>query len=185
MIHPYFPLLAHRKSRIQHDLDQTSPEICEAFFAAVDAANALCTSPRTDTLVNALRQLTTLRLEKESKTRSPPANLVCLQILILLIIADDNAGPSRPQQRITIARAVDFASSMRLHQSHSLPPSSDDDSNSSLCRRAWLVLTILDRWHAASTSGTLMVDEDTVQLVESDENLLGTLAFHLVGKCLC
>ena len=103
--------------------------------------------------------------------------------MIFLILASGSAGPLPPQHSVTIATAVQFATSLRLHQSRTLN-TDDDDVNSATGtgRRLWLVLAILDCWQAAGTAGMSSIQEEAIHLTRSDEAVLGTSAYQLARK---
>lgn len=56
----------------------------------------------------------------------------------------------------------------------------DIDGEECLWRRAWWILVILDRWRSASTSSMPLIPDDKIHMKESDRQLLGDGAFHLV-----
>jgi hypothetical protein len=56
----------------------------------------------------------------------------------------------------------------------------DVDGEEALCRRAWWILVILDRWRAASISSMPLIPDDKVRLKDSDRTLLGEGTYHLV-----
>ena len=56
----------------------------------------------------------------------------------------------------------------------------DIDGEEALCRRAWWILVILDRWRAASTSSMPLISDEIISLKDRDRHVLGDVAFHLV-----
>ena len=185
MVHLHLPVLPSSRQRVEQDLHHhTVPMIIgDALFAALDAAICSCTSATVHPLINSTTLLGTLRLEEEISDRSLIANLYGLQVLIFLVIATENAGPLPPNHGVPITTAVRFAASLRLHQSRTLKIDENDvNSLTGTGRRLWLVLTTLDRWQAAGTAGMSAIAEETVQLTRSDELVLGTSAYQLVGK---
>jgi hypothetical protein len=59
-------------------------------------------------------------------------------------------------------------------------PNADVDGEVSLGRRAWWILVILDRWRSSSTSMMPLIADDKIYLRDSDQNILGDVAYHLV-----
>ena len=185
MIHPHLPVLPSSRQRVEQDLHHhTVPiKIGDALFAALDAAICSCTSASFQPLDSSIALLGTLRLEEERSDRSLISNLYGLQILIFFVLASENAGPLPPQHGAKIATAVQFATSLRLHQSRTLHIDDNDvNSLTGTSRRLWLVLTILDRWQAAGTAGMSGIPEEAVHLTRSDEAILGTSAYQLARK---
>ena len=185
MIHPHLPVLPSSRQRVEQDLHHhTVPtKIGDVLFAALDAAICSCTSASFHPLDSSIALLGTLRLGEEPSDRSLISNLYSLQVLIFLVIASGAAGPLPPQHGVTIATAVQFATSLRLHQSRTLNIEDDDvNSPTGTGRRLWLVLTILDRWQAAGTAGMSSIQEEAIHLSRSDEAVLGTSAYQLARK---
>jgi hypothetical protein len=56
----------------------------------------------------------------------------------------------------------------------------DLDGEEALCRRAWWILVILDRWRAASTSSMPLISDEKIFLKDSDRQVLGDVGYHLV-----
>lgn len=56
----------------------------------------------------------------------------------------------------------------------------DIDGEEALCRRAWWILVILDRWRAASTSSMPLISDEKIFLKDSDRQVLGDVGYHLV-----
>lgn len=68
----------------------------------------------------------------------------------------------------------------RSHDQMEGQESPDVDGEEALCRRAWWVLVILDRWRAASTSSMPLIPEENICLRDRDRHPLGEVGFHLV-----
>lgn len=56
----------------------------------------------------------------------------------------------------------------------------DIDGEEALCRRAWWILVILDRWRAASTSSMPLISDEKIFLKDNDRHVLGDVGYHLV-----
>ena len=79
---------------------------------------------------------------------------------------DENNGMSRKRSHERIATPEETVN--------------DFDGEEALCRRAWWILVILDRWRAASISSMPLISDDKLRLNDSDRTLLGEGAYHLV-----
>lgn len=115
-------------------------------------------------------------------------NIVLLQSTILLAIAAGNhAGTARvntgPSQSTWLGSAIGLAYELRLYDSKK-PLSDDPDSDERLCRRIWLSLVILDKWHASSMSSPVMIPDDSVVIRPEDQVLMGDAVYHLTRKIL-
>jgi hypothetical protein len=181
VIHPLFPALHKSRLNMHSTLDHVPSSLCEAFFAALNAAVTSCHSADTGSLREATTLLEPFRLEQLG-TRTLSTNLTHLQALILMIVAADNSGPSDAKKSPWYGEAERMAKCMQLNASHIFIFNDHEDSNTALGRRAWLVLAILDRWHAASMTGALQINEINAQPVDEDELLLGSQAYHLARE---
>lgn len=182
LIHPLFPLLPRQIAGIQHNVENVPAGLCEAFFAALEAAITASTSGQIEpALTAAAKQLTIIPVDRQL-TATLQSKLVYLQALILMIIATDNSGPSHVQDNRWFGLAIDVATIMRLH----LPPPHDgrefEPYTRDLGRRCWLTLFILDRWNAAGTCGQLRIQENNAKLVDSDYELLGDATYNMFRK---
>lgn len=110
--------------------------------------------------------------------------------MILMGLEADNHGPATmrgqlgPPRAAWLGAAVGLAYNLKLHNRRSREQSAngDPDSDEKLGRRAWVVLVILDRWHAISTSSPLFIPDSSVVFVPEDQNLLGLAPFHIARK---
>ena len=108
-------------------------------------------------------------------------DLIRLQTLILMTIADELSGPLLSRAGTWLGSAVALANS--LHLQHSGYSEGSDDSNlRKLLRRAWLSLVILDRWHAAAKCTATLIHDEDVSLVPADHIVLGSNSYHLLRK---
>lgn len=124
----------------------------------------------------------------DKSVKTFPTNLLLLQIFILLTIEADTRGPARmlglagtPKSQ-WLGQAVGLAYNLRLH---TVPmkdtfDTEDSDRDEKLCRRAWFVLVILDKWNLMSTSSPPMIKETYISLEHGDRELLGDGAYWLV-----
>ncbi|KAK4692927.1 hypothetical protein P7C71_g4370, partial [Lecanoromycetidae sp. Uapishka_2] len=182
LIHPLLPLLPNSRTHQQNLLDHAQTNINDVFFAALVAAATSCTSSNATPLTDAKPSFESLR-KVEPRTRTSHDNFVYVQALILMIIATENSGPSSSRNLSWYADAVEVARFMGLPQYEATNVSHPDQGTSGFIgRRVWLVLATLDRWHAASKSGMMLIPRKSAQLTESDENLLGTPAYHLARE---
>ena len=178
MIHPTLPLLPHTTVALQDNVQKVPAGLCEAFFAALDAAVAAMSRPNTDELMKSVADQLKSIQGVSGYTDTLLSKLVYLQSLILMVIATDNVGPSCKSKGTWISLAVDAATAMKLHQ-----PARPDDPNSykrgDLGRRAWLILFILDRWYAVGKNDILRVPEANCKLVDFDRDLMGETPYNL------
>ena len=156
--------------------------IIEGFFAALNAAVTACTSTDDADLLIAMRFFDSSRLV-EPRARTRNSNFVYLQSLILIIIACENSGPSQSRDIVWYAEAIRVAIYLRLHLIPARHYSEGhDDDDDAIGRRLWLIMAILDRWHAASTNGMLLIARESIELEDCDESWMGPFSFHLTRK---
>jgi len=179
-------LLPRTTPLIQKNVQQVPAGVCDAFFAALEAAITACTNPNTEkSIKSAADQLKVIQANGHY-TDTVLSKLVNLEALILMVIATENTGPSYDQKSVWISLAVDAATTMKLHHPPRLNDPNDLDSytRGDLGRRAWLILFILDRWHAMGESDMLRVAEDNCKLVDHDRVLMSEGPYHLFRKFL-
>lgn len=175
-------MLAHGKSRQQRLLDGAERDIIAAFFAALEAGVVSCTSTDSTALTSATTLLDSLRLY-EPTARTLNGNHVYFQTLVLVIIAKENSGPLHAKDTIWYHEAVRVGIFLQLHKLHNIPfENAFEESLPALGRRIWLVLATLDRWQAASKTGMMLIARGSVQLVDSDEQLMGSSAYQLTRE---
>jgi len=182
IIHPYFALLPDAKSELQTHLESASNIVRDAFNAAITIAVKSSDHTMTDEdMIKSSAICMQGQLDKPS-VYSPAENVLQLQALIFMIIANHNGGPSRIVDMKWYGLATTLAMSMELHEQNG--PVVANDKNvlgiNQLGRRAWLILLVLDRWHAASTRNPLLIADKFTYLHLSDHHLLGTSGWHLV-----
>lgn len=186
LIHPLFPLLPSTKERLQFDVERVPAGLLEAFFLALKVAVTACTSAHIEPLYTIANQHLRNQQAEDPKTRTPLSNVVYLQALILMIIATENSGPSFLQNNHWFGLAITTATNMKLHlhwAQETGDHKNDPDSIAKLGRRAWLILFILDSWHAPGTFGPLLVPGIGAKLGDSNLALLGAPAYHMFRKC--
>ena len=181
LIHPTLPLLPHTTAAIQDNVQKVPAGVCEAFFAALDAAVVAMSRPDTkEVMKSATDQLKGIQ-SVSGYTDTLLSKLVYLQALILMVVAADNVGPSYKSKGTWISLAVDAATAMKLHQPVR-PDDPDSYKRGDLGRRAWLILFILDRWYAVSKDDIPRVPEANCKLVDFDRELMGDTPYHLFRK---
>ncbi|KAI9712491.1 MAG: hypothetical protein M1812_006907 [Candelaria pacifica] len=193
VIHTTYPLLADSKSQLKGRLANCPLALRKAFLEALSAA--VCSSPGSSStstsgfqsVEKAAKQLLDYQYENKA-LRTMATNLIYLQASILLVLAEDQHGPaslngqSGQPRAESLAGAIGFASSLKLHMT---PPDrkmyseGPIDSDEKLARRAWLILVILDRWHAFSTSSLSSIHDRSVVLRPEDRIVLGPTAYQL------
>lgn len=135
-------------------------------------------------------ELTVASQFENPAVRTMPTNLLYLQTMILMGLEADNHGPATMRGQLGLPRAawlgaaVGLAYNLKLHNNRNQEQSvnGDSDSDEKLGRRAWVVLVILDRWHAISTSSPLFIPDSSVVFVPEDQKLLGLAPFHIARK---
>lgn len=185
LIQTFFPVLAHQEGRVHHELEKVPPAIRTALLYARDLAVNYCSlGLKQEALFGRVTaELAALKAEGP-QARTCDANFAYLQALFFMAIITENSGPVYNRNTSWIAEAVSIATYLNLHQSHrfEMGNTADEDSSPKVARRVWLSLIVLDRFHASSTASPLLVAEDSARLVASDEDVLGSNAYHLVRK---
>lgn len=134
-------------------------------------------------------ELTVASQFENPAVRTMPTNLLYLQTMILMGLEADNHGPATMRGQLGLPRAawlgaaVGLAYNLKLHNSRSREQfANGSDSDEKLGRRAWVILVVLDRWHAISTSSPLFIPDSSVVFVPDDQKLLGLAPFHIARK---
>ena len=192
LIHQTFPLLPHSKLRLRSRLVHCPPTLREAFLTALDiAVRGAPTSHLSslDTSAGARKAAALIAASQfESlSSRTMSANLIYIQILILMALESDHHGPATmrgqvgPPRAEWLGRAVGMAIDLKLNVLHTTDRygEGDPDADEKLGRRVWWILFILDRWHASSTSQLLQLPENSSSLLLEDHILLGESTYHL------
>jgi len=158
----------------------------EAFLEALygTTAPSKSSASRSDSIKRAIELVRVLEAD-EGPTYTRSQNLVYLQTLILLAAEAEtqarSSTHSAPSRATWLASAVGVAYHLRLQDAFDRRRANleDPDSNDCLGRRVWFILTILDRWHAASTARPLLIPDANVVLQAEDLEVLGDLTFQL------
>lgn len=170
---------------MHHELERVPHAVRTALLHTRDLAVTYCISAFKPEalLARAASELAALKAEGP-QSRTCDANFAYLQALFFMAIVTENSGPVHNRNTSWLAEAVSIATYLNLHQSHrfDLGDAADEDSSPKVARRVWLSLIVLDRFHASSTAGPLMIAEDSARLIETDEDVLGSDAYHLVRK---
>lgn len=194
VLHPYFPILAANKSRLEAQLARCTPVLREAFITAFHGAiESFPSFNNGNSTTEARSKATRLLAEYDEMNIQRPyvAQLVKLQTLILIVILLDNGIPSPfpggngdTSLRYTgLGLAVAQAYQMRLHSSlisDFIGPGVDSDSDENVAIRTWWALIMLDRWHAISLATPKFIPNDMVVILPGLQHLIGESAYHFV-----
>ncbi|KAL2313739.1 Transcription factor [Schizosaccharomyces pombe] len=194
LIHSTLPILHHSKARLKSELEKAPINLRSSCLHAI---YSLVNRPPFATLGHVfhntpMKAIGLLNLIC-SNVQDLSNRILHLQTMILLAIESDQRGPTTITGRnglpqgMWLGAAIGLACNMRLHiQSHlSLQSINEDmDSDEALCRRAWWVLVVLDRWHSMSTCSPLFLPETFINLTIQDQKLLGTFPSQLVRLSL-
>lgn len=190
-IHPTYPMLSLTKARLTARVSACPAPVRLAFWEALYAAirsfpHAVSLKPQG--LANAYKLIHTSAYES-SIPRSPSTNIVYLQIMMLLVIESNNQprelqdGEICQAPFVWMGTAVGFAYSLKLHLYKPLDKSNNDpDSDDKHARRVWWSLTMMERWHAATTTCPLQIPDSAAQMYPDDKGLLGDIAYYLARK---
>ena len=186
MIHPIFPLLPQVKTKLKMNLADTHVSICEALLSAVNAVVRVPESTLGSNVKKAAEQLVALQLGGPA-IWSTSDNLLYLQALLLMGFANSSSGPIQAQQSSWLNLALSVATTLKLHINHhpiEHLANSDPDTYEKLSRRAWLVLVIMDRWHASGTGASLLIVDYGAKLYPEDNALLGPISHRFTRRYL-
>lgn len=183
-MHTYCPILSNSRDQTQSVLGRARAPLRDAVLETLSAAMITSTTIVDPRYLDGLAsQLSKLQVE-QAKSRSPHENILFLRALLFMIIAQENSGPGRNDPVLWYGVAFGIATYLKLHHNKEVAP---DDSPEVVevkteGRRAYLVLTMLDRWHSASMVVPLNIADEQVSLFPSDRNLLGDLSYNLIRK---
>ncbi|EPY50062.1 transcription factor [Schizosaccharomyces cryophilus OY26] len=194
LIHSTLPILHHSKTRLKLELEK-APKFLRS--CCLHAIYSLVNRPPFSSLgsifhKNPMKAIGLLNLIC-TNVQDISNRILHLQTMILLAVESDQRGPTTITGRNGLPQsmwhgaAVGLACNMRLHiQSHiSLQSTNQDmDGNEALCRRAWWVLVILDRWHSVSTCSPLFIPDSCIKLSIQDQKVLGSFPSQLVRLSL-
>lgn len=107
-----------------------------------------------------------------------------LQALLFVIIAEEASGPGSNVGLTWYGVAFTIATYLGLHRNEEVQKQDTRDviALKTNGRRAYLILVMLDRWHAASLALPFHIGDDCAWLLPSDHKLLGDSAYHLIRK---
>ena len=183
-MHTYFPILPHSKDQAELTLSRVRPLLRETLLQTITAAmNASRTNVDYRYLDGLAVQLSKLQIE-HAKNRSALENIVFLQAILFVIIAQETSGPGKNDPVLWYGVAFGIATYLKLHLNEEVAP---DDSPETVevrtqGRRAYLVLVMLDCWHAAGMAIPTNVPDDKIVLLSSDLKLLGDSAYTLIRE---
>ena len=166
---------------LQSVLDRVSPNVREAFKAALAVAVKAGQAAVNESQAMTAADLCLAVKMNRSKDSSMYQNLVHLQALILMAIADELSGPVSSQNANWLGSAVTLANSLHLQKVQYTENISSSDVTR-LSRRVWLSLLVLDRWHAAGICSATLIHDENAHLVPSDHALLGSTPYHILRK---
>ena len=128
-------------------------------------------------------KLMVLQLE-DLRARSTDDNLIHLQALLFMALTTDSSGPVHLQQSpwIDLALKVAIFLKLQLNGPCTHVAGSDPDTYDKLSRRAWLILVVIDRWHASSITCRHLTDEDNSALFPEDKDLLGVTGYRFARR---
>ncbi|EPX71768.1 transcription factor [Schizosaccharomyces octosporus yFS286] len=194
LIHSTLPILHHSKTRLKMELEK-APKFLRS--CCLHAIYSLVNRPPFSSLgsifhKNPMKAIGLLNLIC-TNVQDFSNRILHLQTMILLAVESDQRGPTTITGRNGLPQsmwhgaAVGLACNMRLHIQSHVPLQSayeDMDGNAALCRRAWWVLVILDRWHSVSTCSPLFIPESCIKLSLQDQKVLGSFPSQLVRLSL-
>lgn len=118
--------------------------------------------------------------ENSDNPRTPAANIVHAQALILLVIDADMRGSATLP--FLLARAVTLANSMKLWKMADMAAAAEPDSDMQLCVRIWWSLVLLDRWHAAGTGKPTLIPDSSVVIPAGLDAIVGESRYYLIRE---
>ncbi len=184
-VHPVFPILPHNKVQLSMNLVKAPAIVRSALLYTLNAGANLSEAHVGSSLKKAAEQLMALQLE-DFRARSTSDNLIHLQALLLMSLATDSSGPVHMHQSPWIGLALNVAVFLKFHSNRPVDhvAGSDGDTIEKLGRRAWLILFILDRWHASGMGDPFVLSEKITELHPEDGALLGNIGYCLARRHL-
>ncbi|OHW95997.1 C6 finger domain-containing protein [Colletotrichum incanum] len=186
MIQPYLPFLPSSKALIQDYLAQCPGLLREAFVEALSGTIHSFPSFQSGSPGD-VRLAHTLLVEWEasdSTSRTPVANLVFLQTLLLMIIEADNRplGSIGAPKESLLGRAVASANTLKLYQAKAdlSEAEAGSDTESELRVRIWWSLVMLDRWNAVGAAVPSLIRDESVIVSASLRMVVGEVQYLLI-----
>ena len=182
LIHPILPILPC-KDRLKLNLSKAPRVISNALNSTLKALVRLPTSDMNSDLKGATEQVMALRNE-DFTTRPTSDQLLYLQALLLMSLATDCHDPIYQSQSEWLQAIFDTFQNLNLPSDGPCEHivGSDPDTDTKLCRRAWVVLMIMDRWQAQSNYSNHVTRASNVTLYDQDLVLLGNDVYYFARK---
>ena len=187
-MHPTLPLLPSGTGGIALMLKSCPTYLRDLLFSSL---RTLSISPTSENATFLQAKAKLLNISQDHKIRSFHANVVFLDILILLIISLEMSGQQNPHSGDFLSVATLLGMANRLIHFLHLPSLSRERFNSVEdgehmyrdSRRAWWILVILDTWHAVGTAGSCMIPEYASELHANDDpEILGENLWEMARK---
>jgi hypothetical protein len=108
-------------------------------------------------------------------------NVLYLQTLVLMILATDIYPRSPCRISVWYGLAFTVSTFLQLHVKKDAEAVANANMTSIdiIARKSWLVLVVLDRWHAAGASYPPTISDRGICLSLTDRALLGDQLYHL------
>lgn len=183
-LHIHFPILPDSRSELQSLLDSAQKPVKDAILAAIQAAVQVSIGSSDSRVLDTANNLVARLRDQELTDRDNLENLLILQACLFLIILKELEGPGKNVSVLAYGFAYAVATYLNLHLNEETETQDARESFGvkSLGRRAWLVLAMLDRWHAASMVTPFTIPDENVWLLPSDRKLLGETAYDLIRE---
>nr|XP_036586140.1 C6 finger domain-containing protein [Colletotrichum truncatum]KAF6796547.1 C6 finger domain-containing protein [Colletotrichum truncatum] len=186
IIQPYLPFLPNSKALIQDYLAQCPGLLREAFVEAL--AGTMHSFPSFQSgNPGDVRLAHTLLVEWEasdSTSRTPAANIVFLQTLLLMIVEADNRplGSIGAPKESLLGRAVAGANALKLYQARLEPSEMElgSDTDNLIRVRIWWSLVLLDRWNAVGFAVPSLIRDESVVVPPGLKLAVGEVQFLLI-----
>ncbi|MCJ1405570.1 Glucose-responsive transcription factor [Xylographa trunciseda] len=192
VLHPTFPVLPNEPPNLRKILVQCPKILRDAFFGAMlmVAMRSSATFTPIDDHDHAAAKEALLAFVSPAQThigtRSDLEALLYLQVCVLMLIGIDMSGPANSLTIDLPARGVWFGLGIAAAQNLKLfghgttsDPSPDSDAEYSLNRRAFCIMTVLDRYYAMSTGNPTQIQYTSTSIIRSDRGVLGPSLFNL------
>ncbi|KAF6834396.1 C6 finger domain-containing protein [Colletotrichum musicola] len=186
IIQPYLPFLPNSKALIQDYLTQCPGLLREAFVEALSGTMHSFPSFQSGNPGD-VRLAHTLLVEweaSEAASRSPAANIVFLQTLLLMIIEADNRplGSIGVSKDSLLGRAVAGANALKFYQARPEPFETElgPDTDSQLRIRIWWSLILLDRWNAVGAAMPSLIRDESAIILPGLKTVVGEVPYLLI-----
>lgn len=134
-----------------------------------------------------------LQLSQLPKKRPVSVSLIYLQCLVLAILEADHRGPDNllgkngttKTQLLQMAVGVGHALVKQLNLDAPRELEADPDSDNNLIRRNWIILVVLDRFHAVSVGNMKTISTPMTNFSVVEKKVLGNTLFYLAGTSYC